>query len=270
MPCAALLLRVFNARLADVLRLPCSFTAMEFTIRPAKRDDCPAMLELIRELAAFERAPDEVTVSPAHFEESGFGDKPVWWAFVACAPAQKAEAAVETAESRETAGITGTSATVQDPLLASLLPDSPKIETAGEELEVQNLAEGLPAGAVAQLPGPVEPSIPEPVSSALPVMPDARPCEQVIGFALYYIRYSTWKGQRMYLEDILVTESWRCKGVGTALMDALIAAARAEGLHGISWQVLEWNADAIRFYERYGARFDKEWVNAAIDVRQTG
>src|SRR5690349_358672 len=97
--------RPFNARLADVLRrreetrhaaslrLRIPLSNMEFTIRPAKREDCPAMLELIRELAVYERAPDEVTVSLEHFEECGFGEKPIWWAYVACAPLQQQTAA---------------------------------------------------------------------------------------------------------------------------------------------------------------------------------
>lgn len=233
---------------------------MEFTIRPAKREDCPAMLELIRELAIFERAPDEVTVSPEHFEECGFGKKPIWWAFVACAPNPKTESAGGEATADESIP------SVQDPMLAQLISETAPATSGEEQLEIQNVADGLPVSPVAQLDEPVESTIPEPVMEAFPLMQEAQHCEQVIGFALYYMRYSTWKGQRMYLEDLLVTERWRCKGVGTALMDALIGAAKADGLHGISWQVLEWNEDAIRFYQRYGARFDHEWVNVAIDV----
>lgn len=146
------------------------------TIRAAVRTDCTAMLELIKELAVYERAPDEVTVSLAHFEESGFGSKPVWWAYVA-----------------ETEGI-------------------------------------------------------------------------VVGFALYYVRYSTWKGQRMYLEDIIVTEGWRCKGIGTMLMDKLIAVAKEKDFTGMMWQVLDWNESAINFYKRYQAKFDGEWLNASIEL----
>ncbi|MCG7859724.1 GNAT family N-acetyltransferase, partial [Flavihumibacter sediminis] len=105
----------------------------------------------------------EVTVTLEHFTKSGFGDQPVWWAFVA------------------------------------------------EENGV------------------------------------------VQGFALYYIRYSTWKGQRMYLEDILVTESMRGKGLGKLLFDRLIEEAKEKGLNGIVWQVLEWNEPAINFYKKYNA-----------------
>ena len=143
-------------------------------IRRAIKEDCPRLLELIKELATYEKAPDEVTVSLAHFEESGFGKTPVWWAFVA------------------------------------------------EESDV------------------------------------------VVGFALYYIRYSTWKGQRMYLEDIVVTQSMRRKGIGGLLFDRLIEEAKERNLNGIVWQVLEWNEPAISFYKKYHSAFDGEWVNCSI------
>jgi GNAT superfamily N-acetyltransferase len=147
-------------------------------IREAKKEDCARMLELVQELAVYERAPEEVTVSLEHFIESGFGPMPVWWAFVA-------------------------------------------------------EAEGV-----------------------------------IVGFALYYIRYSTWKGQRMYLEDILVTEAWRGKGIGGLLMDALVKAAKEKKFTGVTWQVLNWNEPAIRFYERYKVRFDHEWVNATLEIKE--
>lgn len=114
-------------------------------IRRAKQKDCKRLLELIHELAIYEKAPDEVTVSLAHFEESGFGKNPVWWGFVA---------------------------------------------------EENNL---------------------------------------IHGFALYYIRYSTWKGQRMYLEDIIVTEEMRGKKIGSLLFDRLIEEAKEKK---IKWYCL--------------------------------
>ncbi len=146
------------------------------TIRRAVESDCPRLLELINELALYEKAPEEVTVTLEHFTKSGFGEQPVWWAFVA------------------------------------------------EENGV------------------------------------------VQGFALYYIRYSTWKGQRMYLEDILVTDAMRGKGIGKLLFDRLIEEAKEKGLNGIVWQVLEWNEPAINFYKKYNASFDPEWVNCSISV----
>lgn len=149
---------------------------MNITIRPALKTDCPRMMELIRELAHYEKAPEQVTVSMEHFENSGFGQQPVWWAIVA-------------------------------------------------EMD-----------------------------------------DRVEGFALYYIRYSTWKGQRMYLEDILVTEAMRGKGAGALLMNELMKIARQKNLNGITWQVLNWNEPAIRFYQKIdGIRMDPEWVNVMLD-----
>jgi GNAT superfamily N-acetyltransferase len=84
---------------------------------------------------------------------------------------------------------------------------------------------------------------------------------RVEGFALYYIRFSTWKGQRMYLEDLYVTEAMRGKGLGKLLFDKLINEARRRKLNGMTWQVLEWNETAINFYKKYNAAFDPEWVN---------
>lgn len=155
---------------------------MEINIRRAAKEDCPRLLELVQELATYERAPNEVTVTLEHFTESGFGEKPVWWAFVAETP-------------------------------------SPLEWGQGGD---------------------------------------------VVGFALYYIRYSTWKGQRMYLEDIIVTEKMRNKGIGKLLMDRLIEEAKEKKLSAIVWQVLEWNEPAINFYKKYKTKFDGEWINCAI------
>ena len=146
-------------------------------IRKATIEDCPAMLQLIRELAEYEKAPEQVTVDPKHFEESGFGANPVCWAFV--------------------------------------VEDTPS---------------------------------------------------NIIAFALYYIRYSTWKGQVMYLEDILVTESMRGKGIGKMLIERLKEEARERGFKRITWQVLDWNAPAINFYKKFDAKFDPEWVNVVLDI----
>ncbi len=150
-------------------------------IRRAIKEDCARLLELVHELAVYEKAPDEVTVLLQHFEESGFGKEPVWWAFVA----------------------------------ASTNPS----EGGGEV---------------------------------------------IYGFALYYIRFSTWKGQRMYLEDLLVTQEMQCKGIGTLLFNRLIEEAKEKKFNGIVWQVLEWNEPAIQFYKKYNADFDGEWVNCSI------
>ena len=149
---------------------------MKIIIRRSVAEDCERLMELIRELAVYEKAPEEITVTLPHFIDSGFGEHPVWWAYVA------------------------------------------------------------------EVDGRVE------------------------GFALYYIRYSTWKGQRMYLEDILVTEKMRGHGLGKLLFDQLIEEAKEKNLSGIIWQVLEWNEPAINFYKKYHACFDDEWINCSISI----
>ncbi|MEH6305889.1 GNAT family N-acetyltransferase [Olivibacter sp. CPCC 100613] len=144
-------------------------------IRKARKEDCPRILELIHELALYEKAPEEVTVCLEEMEDAGFGVHPVWEAFVA--------------------DIDGT----------------------------------------------------------------------IQGIALYYIRYSTWKGRRIYLEDLIVTEEMRGKGIGKLLFDQVIEEMRNKGYSGMVWQVLEWNEPAINFYKKYEATFDPEWVNVSIN-----
>jgi GNAT superfamily N-acetyltransferase len=175
---------------------------MDIKIRKAVKADCEKMMQLIRELAIYEREPEAVTVSMDHFIESGFGEKPVWEAFVAEAS-----------------------------------PD-PFEETS------PNLSKGKGEEA----------------------SPNPRAGGMVIGFALYYIRYSTWKGQRMYLEDLLVTEKMRGYGTGKLLFDKLIEECKDKKYTGLVWQVLDWNEPAINFYKKFeGVKFDGEWVNCSIE-----
>ena len=88
---------------------------------------------------------------------------------------------------------------------------------------------------------------------------------KLVGIALYYFRYSTWKGKRLYLEDIIVTESQRGRGLGKELLDATIAKARELSCTGMMWQVLDWNEPAIGFYKQFGTRFDDGWTNCHLD-----
>lgn len=88
---------------------------------------------------------------------------------------------------------------------------------------------------------------------------------KIVGISMYYTRYSTWKGKRLYLEDLIVTESMRGYGMGKMLLDATVAEARATDCTGVMWQVLDWNEPSIKFYERYGARLDGEWINCHLD-----
>lgn len=88
---------------------------------------------------------------------------------------------------------------------------------------------------------------------------------KIIGLSLYYFRYSTWKGKRLYMEDIIVTESMRGNGIGKILFDATVTAAKETGCTGMLWQVLDWNTSAVGFYRKYGTNFDNEWINCSLD-----
>ena len=92
--------------------------------------------------------------------------------------------------------------------------------------------------------------------------------EKIVGLALYYYRYSTWKGKCIYLEDIIVTEAHRGAGIGRKLLDKVVEKAREDKVSRVSWQVLEWNEPAINFYKKVGASFDPEWVNCALTQEQ--
>jgi len=86
----------------------------------------------------------------------------------------------------------------------------------------------------------------------------------VIGFALYYTSYSTWKGSCLYLEDFLVTEKMRGKGIGKLLFDEVILIAKKRKVGRFEWQVLDWNEPALNFYRKYNATLDEEWINGKI------
>lgn len=87
---------------------------------------------------------------------------------------------------------------------------------------------------------------------------------KVIGMAIFYTGYSTWKGKTLYLEDFLVTESWRRKGIGKLLFDRVIDEAKERKVRRMDWQVLEWNEPAINFYRKYECLLDEEWWNGRI------
>lgn len=90
----------------------------------------------------------------------------------------------------------------------------------------------------------------------------------IVGMALCYVRYSTWKGPVLYLEDIVVNEAHRGKGIGKELFAACVQFGRENNYPRMTWQVLDWNEPAIRFYEKYGAKFDAEWLNCSIDLHE--
>lgn len=90
----------------------------------------------------------------------------------------------------------------------------------------------------------------------------------VVGIALYYPKYSTWRGPCLYLEDLIVDEAYRGKGIGKKLLDAVHEEAKAQNMDSVQWQVLDWNEPSIEFYNRYGAKLDSEWINCWLPVKQ--
>ena len=204
------------------------------------------MLELIRELAEYEKAPEEVTVDPKHFEESGFGENPVWWAFVV-ENSEEVEV-VEEVEGVEEVG--GDEAGLSEDLQIS----SNGKTSQTNPLLPRQMGQRHSSSGIGGVDHTSEASMRRGGS------------KHIIAFALYYIRYSTWKGQVMYLEDILVTESMRGQGIGKILIERLKEEAREKGFKRITWQVLDWNEPAINFYKKFDAKFDPEWVNVVLDI----
>ena len=154
------------------------FCAMEIKVRKATESDMPAVLGLIKELATYEKAPQEVTNTVADMLQDGFGPDPVFYCQVA--------------ESEDT----------------------------------------------------------------------------IAGMAIYFIKYSTWKGKGIYLDDIVVTEKFRRHGIGAQLLDAVIRHAHQLGVNQLHWQVLDWNQPAIEFYKKYEISFDDEWINCKMNKEQ--
>ncbi|MFP3592795.1 GNAT family N-acetyltransferase [Chryseobacterium sp. SIMBA_038] len=149
----------------------------EIIIRKAVQEDCAPMLELIKELAEYEKALHEVTLTLEQFTQDGFGKSPVWGAFIA--------------------------------------------EFEGN----------------------------------------------IVGISLYYDRYSTWKGRRLYLEDLVVTEKLRGKQIGKKLFEATLEHGKSNQYSGMVFQVLNWNEPAINFYKKYSPKFDDEWFNVSIEFK---
>ena len=90
--------------------------------------------------------------------------------------------------------------------------------------------------------------------------------QEIVGVSLYYYRYSTWKGKRLYLEDIIVTERMRGQGIGKLLFEATLHYSLNQNCTGMMWQVLDWNEPAINFYKKYSAKMDGEWVNCTLEA----
>jgi len=150
----------------------------DLVIRSGKKSDLPRVLELIKELAEYERAASEVINTVEMLEQDGFGPNPIYGFFVA---------------------------------------------------------------------------------------EDGR---KIVGLSLYYWRYSTWKGKRLWLEDIIVTQSERGRGIGKMLFDRTMQHTIDEKCSGMMWQVLDWNEPAINFYKKYGAKISGEWHNCTLEADQ--
>ena len=92
----------------------------------------------------------------------------------------------------------------------------------------------------------------------------------IVGMAIYYIKYSTWKGKGLYLDDLIVTEKHRGKGIGRKLFDAYVEEAKAMRANQLHWQVLDWNTPAIKFYKKLGATVEVEWLDCKINKGERG
>ncbi|HXU28909.1 MAG TPA: GNAT family N-acetyltransferase [Bacteroidia bacterium] len=91
---------------------------------------------------------------------------------------------------------------------------------------------------------------------------------KIIGIALYYYKYSTWKGKCLFLEDIIVTEAYRRYGLGSKLFNEVALVAKQQQVRRMEWQVLDWNEPAINFYKKYNANLDGEWINGKLTHKQ--
>ena len=91
--------------------------------------------------------------------------------------------------------------------------------------------------------------------------------EKVVGMALYYPRYSTWKGVTLHLEDLIVSQLHRNKGIGTALYTAFLAQAKKLKIRRAEWVVLDWNTPAVKFYENSGAKVLQDWQTVQMDEK---
>lgn len=90
--------------------------------------------------------------------------------------------------------------------------------------------------------------------------------KELAGFCLWYFRFSTWKGKRLYVEDIYIEEKYRNKKLGTILLEEAIEEAKRTNCTGLMWQVLDWNKNAIEFYKKYNASFDQGWINVHLHL----
>ena len=182
-------------------RIEIGVIVKKIIIRKARKKDLPSVLSLIKELATYEQAPNEVKVTLKELERDGFGRKKVYDCFVA-------------------------------------------------EIQPRD---------VGQFANGTNPSFGGGTHGK------GKYLKSIAGMALYYTKYSTWKGRCLYLEDIIVTESMRRKGIGKKLFEGVIAVAKKIKVKKLEWQVLNWNEPAISFYKKYSTVFDdNEWMNCKL------
>lgn len=91
---------------------------------------------------------------------------------------------------------------------------------------------------------------------------------KIEGAAIFYYRYSTWKGKAIFLEDLVVRKAKRGAGIGKKLLDAIVQEAKDVNARQVMWQVLDWNEPAINFYKKLGADLDEEWINCKLELKQ--
>jgi len=91
---------------------------------------------------------------------------------------------------------------------------------------------------------------------------------KIIGLSFYWIRYSTWKGKFLFLEDFVIKEEYRGKGIGARLFEETIKVCKELNLNGMIWQVLDWNTPAINFYKKYDADINKKWLNGKLTKKK--
>ena len=91
---------------------------------------------------------------------------------------------------------------------------------------------------------------------------------EIIGLSFYFIRYSTWKGKSLFLEDFVISKKYRKKGIGSLLFEETMSICKNLNLNGMTWQVLDWNDSAISFYKKYNADISKKWLNGILTRRQ--
>ena len=151
---------------------------MKTKIRKGLKSDLPIVLDMIKELADYEKSLDSVEITLEQLQRDGFGERPFYWFLI------------------------------------------------------------------------------------------AEDNKEIVGLSFYHIRYSTWKGKFLFLEDFVVKKKHRNKGIGSLLFEETIKVCKTKKLNGVVWQVLNWNKAAIKFYKKYEAEISSDWLNGKLSKKQ--